>query len=197
MKQQILKQNKKILFMSTLTIVSLIVLLVFVCLLLPSSRKEDKKMLDEYPQLTDVSNIFKTSTVNEINYRIDHKESFLFFLGFPECPWCQAVAPVLNSAGKAMGQDVIYYVNILLPREDETCKDHAAFLELEKKIEVVKDPIKNRINAPTVITIVDGKVAMYHLDTVVSHKVESGILPKMNKEQVEELTQIYKKMMGN
>lgn len=50
--------------------------------------------------------------------------SGLIFLGFQQCPWCQQLAPIVDTAAKAEGLDKIYYLDIRHAREtnDDTYK---------------------------------------------------------------------------
>lgn len=34
------------------------------------------------------------------------------YMGFPECPWCQAYVKMLNETAKEKGMEKIYYLNI-------------------------------------------------------------------------------------
>lgn len=40
------------------------------------------------------------------------------FLGFPECPWCQQLAPIVDEAAEAEGVDKVLYLNIRTARAD-------------------------------------------------------------------------------
>ena len=37
----------------------------------------------------------------------------LFYLGFPECPWCAAYVPYLNEVAKDNDVRKVYYYNII------------------------------------------------------------------------------------
>ena len=70
--------------------------------------------------------------------------------------------------------------------------------EWEKaKIEFdVVDQEKNRINAPTMIAVKDGKLSGFHIDTVSSHIInEQGILPPLSEEQKNELHKVIKDLL--
>lgn len=60
----------------------------------------------------------KPAEVIEITERGDG----VVFLGFPECPWCQQLAPIVDEAANAEGLEKIYYLNIREARanNDET-----------------------------------------------------------------------------
>ena len=88
----------------------------------------------DYPGLTDKKHIFEEINVDELLKMINEDETFVAVLGFPECPWCRAIMPHLNDAGKEEGLKEIYYVNILEMRE-ETSSDHAKYLELKEYLE--------------------------------------------------------------
>lgn len=69
----------------------------------------------DYPQV-DTDNRYVYAKPAEI-LDIFEKGDGLVFLGFPECPWCQQLAPIVDEAAKAEGLDKIYYLNIREARE--------------------------------------------------------------------------------
>lgn len=66
-------------------------------------------ILHDYPGLPE-DHLFTGATSDEI-IGIFQSGSGVVFLGFPECPWCQKFAPILNEAAKGE-VDRIYYLNI-------------------------------------------------------------------------------------
>jgi thiol-disulfide isomerase/thioredoxin len=52
------------------------------------------------------------STVEEINEKINNKESFIVYFGFSECPWCRSVVEELISVANDEEIETIYYVDV-------------------------------------------------------------------------------------
>jgi thiol-disulfide isomerase/thioredoxin len=115
-------------------------------------------------------------------------------MGFPACPWCQAVVPHVNKIAKEEGFKTIYYLDILDMR-NETSKDHNKYLELKNLISDAVDKEKDRINGPTFIVVKNGQMVGYHLDTVSSHQLVDGILPPMTNDQINELHEILRNLI--
>lgn len=76
-----------------------------------SSNQNDALKFSEEYHLVEKNNRFKYSTANQILDIFD-KGSGIIFLGFPSCPWCQQIAPMLDKAAKESRTPVIYYLNI-------------------------------------------------------------------------------------
>lgn len=164
-----------------------IMLCLTLTLLITSCEKEDK-IMENYPGVTDNKHIIKELSLKELTDKISNQETFVVVLGFPECPWCQAIMPEINEVGKTLGLDEIYYCNIKDARDNTESKDKIYYLGLYEYFEEVVDDEKDRINAPTTIKINGGKLAGYHIDTVLSHSInEAGILPQLTTEQRLEL----------
>jgi predicted bacteriocin transport accessory protein len=185
--------SKKSLFFGLLIILITFFLTAFVFCNLPSAKKEKTKMENEYLQLQNKPSVFTPTSAEDILYKLEQKNTFSVFFGFPKCPWCQALAPEVDKVAKELGIASIYYVDILSMRDDETDSHHDSYLKLAQQLSVILDKNKNRINAPTLVEIVNGEVVAYHLDTVESHiKTSDGVLPSMTDKQKEELETILK-----
>ena len=161
------------------------------------------------------NNPIKYSTYDNI-IDVIKNQTGIIYLGFPECPWCRSVVPVLFDVAKDNDIDTIYYLNIkddrtsyiveddkLVYELDENGKEKKGTDDYHKLLKVLDKHLteytvsydgkiyetgEKRIYAPTVIFVKDGKVLGLHVSTVDSHL--SGF-DKMNKEQKEELYSIY------
>lgn len=161
------------------------------------------------------NNPIKYSTYDEIIDVIDNQTGIIY-LGFPECPWCRSVIPVLFDVAKDNEIDTIYYLNIKNDRTSYIVENNKLAYELDEngnekkgtkgyhKLLKILDKYlteyiisfegkpyetgEKRIYAPTVIFIRDGKILGLHVSTVSSHL--SGY-DKMTDEQIEELYSIY------
>ena len=162
------------------------------------------------------------SSENPIQYLSDDEaasllkdQTGLFYFGYPSCPWCRTMVPILLAAAKSTNLGKIYYVDIQNIRdkisldekdelvvEDEGTNGYRNILNVldsvlepfyltgkdGKKI----DTLEKRLYAPTVVSVKDGKILSIHVDTVASQK--SGYSP-LSKEEEEELFAIYQKMI--
>ena len=81
----------------------------------------------------------------------------IVYLGFPECPWCEAYVVLLNEIAKNEGIEKIYYYNI---REDR--KNNTEFYQ--KVVSILNDYLnydeegKRRIFVPNVTFVKEGKI---------------------------------------
>ena len=110
---------------------------------------------DQYPKVVE-DHRFVISNPEEVLKIID-SGSGMVFLGFPGCPWCQQLAPIVDEAARAEGIDRIYYLNIQQSRadNDET---------YQKLIDKLKDYLpadedgNPRISVPDVTAYRNGEV---------------------------------------
>lgn len=170
----------------------LVLIMLLVSVTFSSCQKEDTIMRD-YPSITDENHVFEETTINDIIEKLTNKESFYLIMGFPECPWCQSLMPVLNEVAKNYEQK-IYYLNIKDMRDNEENKEHEMYLQLQENyFREAVDVEKNRLNAPTFVKVISGKMKRYHLNTVSTHRLnENNVLPQLTTEEKDELETILK-----
>jgi len=151
----------------------------------------------------------KYSSYEEIFDILDNGSGVIYF-GFPECPWCRALTPVLLSAADDVGIDTIYYLNnkqdrdlieldenkeIVVKKEGsdnyykllEKLGDFASDYELEDV-----NANKKRLYFPTVLFVKDGTIVDFHEGTLDS---QENPFVKMSNEQIEELQNILTQKM--
>ena len=96
-----------------------------------SNSADAEKFAKEYTKVGR-DNRFIYATPEQV-LSVLEKGSGLVFLGFPQCPWCQQLAPIVNEAAKAEQFNSIYYLDIRQARQDndstyqqllEKLKDH-------------------------------------------------------------------------
>ena len=152
--------------------------------------------------------------VSFLEGKLENKTGLLYF-GFPDCPWCRSMLPVLLTTLNNMSISRLYYLNVGSIRDtlalgeknkvevkEEGTKGYYRLLEL---LDDVLDPYyltnadgkkintkEKRIFAPTVIAVKDGKVVDIHVGTVESQ--ESGYDP-LTQEQQEELAERFATMV--
>lgn len=138
----------------------LIITLILSVLLLTSCKgketiSDSKKFASEYTQVQEY-NVFTYRSEDEIIKILEHGTGIVY-LGFPECPWCQAYVPILNKVADIEGLDKVYYYNILKDRQDNT-----EFYQ--KLVSILSDNLRydeegnKRIYVPAVISVVEGKI---------------------------------------
>lgn len=129
---------------------------------------------------TDKNNSVVYLSVQELIEKMKGKESFVLYLGFPECPWCRSVVSTFLEVVDDVGIEKVYYINIrnmrdsyeikegkviqtkkgtkdyqtLLRLFDSVLDDYTLKNELGEEISV----LEKRIYAPSIISVVDGKV---------------------------------------
>ncbi len=81
----------------------------------------------------------------------------IVFLGFPQCPWCQQLAPIVDEAAEAEGLEKVYYLNIRDARanNDETYQSLVGYLENYLDKDENGTP---RIYVPDVTVLRDGQI---------------------------------------
>lgn len=131
----------------------------------------------------------------------------ILYFGFPDCPWCRSMLPVLLSTLDNMNIDRLAYLNVKSIRDtlalgeknkvevkEEGTKGYYKILELMdsvlepyyltsedgKKI----DTKEKRLYAPTVVAVKEGKIVDIHVGTVES---QASGYDDLSKEQQEEL----------
>ena len=118
-------------------------------------------MSDAQKFATDYQNVpednrFVYATSEEILELFESGTGLVFF-GFPECPWCQKLAPLVNQAAKQENLDKIYYFNIREARSenDDTYQKIVGYL----KDYLSKDEDGNpRVTVPDVTALKNGEI---------------------------------------
>jgi thiol-disulfide isomerase/thioredoxin len=152
----------------------------------------------------DDDNPYVYATYDEVMDILKNKTGVIYF-GFPECPWCRNMVPVLADAAKELGIEKIYYFNALDMRDIKSL-DEDGNIVIEKEgtkeyyelIEALGDSIGSyeglnndsikRLYFPTVVFVKDGKILNAHIGTLDSQEDPYVVL---NKNQKNELKNIY------
>ena len=110
------------------------------------------------------------------------EKTAVIYLGYPECPWCRNLVPLLAQASKKVGMGKIYYINMkeernVLKLENgeivEEKKGSEGYNKLVQKLNDVlpvyegleNDSLK-RIYVPYVFFVKDGKIVDTHTGTI-------------------------------
>lgn len=146
-----------------ITISILFVSLLFGCTKENLDNETDAlKFAKEYTKLTS-DNYFVYRDKEEIIKILEHGIGMVY-IGFPECPWCQAYVPILNEVADIEGLEKIYYYNILEDRKNNT-------EEYKKIVNILEDYLRydeegnKRIYVPLVIAVVDGEIVGFDDET--------------------------------
>lgn len=181
-----------------LSILSCLVLLVIITGCGSNKNNDDAlKFKNEYEMLNNKSVKMDISENNPIKYAtfdeivdIFNKGTGVVYFGFPGCPWCRNVIPILFDVAKENNVDTIYYCN---PREIKNRGDNS----YQKLIKILYDHLKENnegkkaMYVPDVYFVKDGKIMGNHLNTVNSQKDPYTTL---NEEQITELKKIYQEL---
>ena len=137
--------------------------------------------------------------------------SGILYLGFPECPWCRTLLPVLIAAIEESGYaGEIYYYNALADRDVMILSDDGEIVvdkegadvyhELVEKLydhlmpyKTLNDPAIRRIYFPTTVFFREGEVISVHLTTIESQ--EKGY-DSLTEEQFDELKKMLIREIG-
>ncbi len=148
-----------------------------------ATGREDRKYLSvTIPE----KNWVQYTSTDEVLQLLEDGTGIIYF-GFPECPWCRSLVPVLFSAMEEAKYQKLYYCNALEERDskhlDETgtvvtdkkgSKNYAKILSrladhLDSYEGLNNEAIK-RLYFPTVVFVKDGQVVDYHEGTIDSQK---------------------------
>ena len=167
-------------------------------------REKDGRTIKEIS--IDANNPVDIVTEEEAIALLERGTGIIYF-GFPDCPWCRSMLPVLLSTLDNMSIEKLYYLNIGSIRDtlalgeknkvevkEEGTQGYYKILELMNN---VLDPYyltnedgkkidtkEKRLMAPTVVAVKNGKIVDIHVGTVDSQ--ESGY-DDLSIEQQEEL----------
>jgi len=162
---------------------------------------------EEYTSLNGQPNaagrIMKTIEIPEMNLisyitpeqilSIAESGTGLIYFGFPQCPWCRQMTPLLIDVALYLGLDYIYYIDMLPIRTTWALQDgvpvmtdpgHDYYQDLLQVFSEILEPMElnpfhladsdgNMINTeelrifvPTVVAIRDGEIVDFHIYTV-------------------------------
>ena len=172
-------------------VVITILLTIVLCI---NVNMEDHKFKEDYPQLDENKLIIKYTTANEVLELLANNYSGIIVYGFKQCPWCQAVVPYVNEIALEKGYQEVLYLDIKDMRDNP---DSIEKEQYNKIFNLIKGKIGNpeKIFAPTITVLKEGKITSYSTGTVDSHQInENHILPPMTEEQIMELRQLFRKM---
>ena len=137
----------------------------------------------EYHPFTQID-VYKTIELLE-------KGTGIIVFGFPECPWCQVVLPVLEEAAILTETKNIYYFNPRDIRDQNTTEYKLLIALLEDYLET-DDNGDLRLFVPDVYVISEGAVLYHHLGSIENQ--DDPNIP-LTADQIDELRNIYIRML--
>ena len=145
----------------------LLIPIMFIFLLVGCNKKEEiesdsQKFAKEYTQVTE-DNYFVYRNSEEIIKILEHGTGAVY-IGFPECPWCQAYVPMLNEVADIEGLEKIYYYNILEDRKDNT-ENYQKIVSILSDYLQYDDEGNKRVYVPAVIVLSEGKIIGFDDET--------------------------------
>lgn len=114
-----MKKNNKLIYVLGLCLV-LVIGVGLYFFVFKNKETDNIKFAKEYTSVNK-DNVFVYRDINEI-IKIMENGTGVIYLGFPECPWCNAYVKYLNEVAKEEGIDKIYYYNILEDRKNNTAE---------------------------------------------------------------------------
>ena len=151
-------------------LILLVVCIVLLAVLIPVaynaivkySETDAMRFSDEY-SLVEYENVYVYKSAEETE-KVLKNGTGVVFLGFPECPWCQTYAKMLNDVAKEKGIKEISYYNIKNDRKENTSV-YKNFVEILSAYLQYNDDGDKYIYVPNVTFVVDGKIIGNDLET--------------------------------
>lgn len=149
--------------------------------------------MSAYEGFDHANSMFEESDMTHLINTIKRKETGIFYLGYPSCPWCVEALPVLNEVAKASNQHIAY-----VRTRDE--KKELMYTEEQKKTLIdaastymQKDDEGNyQVYVPFFVVVKDGVVVDGHVGTVDGHDAHERVMTEEEKSQLKE---IFEKML--
>lgn len=156
-------KEKKLFIIGAILVVLGLILSYFLLIKKGDNKESDReKFKSEYTNVTS-DNPFVYRSVDQI-INILEKGTGVVYLGFPECPWCQAYVPYVEEVAKKVGIDKVYYFNIKEDRKNNT----EEYQKIVKILDVYlpnDDEGNKRIYVPAIIIVQNGKIIEFDDET--------------------------------
>ena len=167
-----------------LLIIPLVLTFILVGCTKEEKETDSEKFAKEYNTVTD-DNYFVYRNIDEIIKILEHGTGVVY-LGFPECPWCQAYVPMLNEIADIEGLEKIYYYNIYEDRKNNTDS-------YQKIVNIIGDYLQyddegnKRIYVPAIIVVSEGQIIGFDDETAYDTKGFDKPEEYWTKEEVSDL----------
>ena len=134
---------------------------------------DSKKFTEEYTKVPEY-NVFVYRDSSEIIKILEHGTGVVY-LGFPECPWCQAYVSYLDEVAKETKIEKIYYLNILEIRKNNT-REYQEIVSLLDNYLSYDEEGKKRIYVPAIVAVKEGEIIGFDDET--SHDTKGYETPE-------------------
>lgn len=184
--EEVRKMKKKlIIIVSAIIIIGGGILLYFV-LNNKNNENDNVRFAKEYADSqVGEDNVFVYKNIDEIINILKYGTGVVY-LGFPECPWCQAYVKYLNETAKDANIEKIYYFNILEDRKNNTEKYQEIVSILGDNLQ--RDDEGNlKVFVPNVSFVVNGKIIGNDYETSLDTKGFEKPSDYWTEEEVSEL----------
>ena len=169
------------------------ILLTFILIGCTKEETDAEKFAKEYTRVTE-NNYFLYRTGEEITKILEHGTG-LVYLGFPECPWCQAYVPMLNEVADIEGLEKIYYYNILEDRRNNT-ETYQKIVSILNDYLQYDDEGNKRVYVPAVIAVSEGQLIGFDDETSYDTKGFDNPEDYWTKEEISDLKNKLTKMIS-
>lgn len=162
-----------------------------------NNMTDAEKFKQEYEALNNKSVVMNIDENNPIKYvgfdeviNILTTDTGVIYFGFPGCPWCRNMIPVLFDVAKENNIDMIYYFN---PSDIRSNGDE----DYKRLVNILNDYLlensdgEKTLYVPDVYFIKDGQIVGHHLSTIDSQT--DPYIP-MTEDQTKELQNIYQQL---
>lgn len=127
-----------------------------------NKESDSERFNDEYSSVTR-DNVFVYKNIDEIIKILEHGTGVVY-LGFPECPWCEAYVFYLNEVAKENYVEKVYYYNIFEDRKNNT-EGYKKIVNILSDYLQYDDDGNKRIYVPAVIGVNNGKIVFFDDET--------------------------------
>lgn len=184
-------KKRTFIFIFIISVVIILGVLGIVFMKNQNKMTDSEKFKKEYTEVSS-DNVFVYRKIEDIISILENGTGIVY-LGFPECPWCQAYVNYLNIEAKNKGVEKIYYFNIKEDREKNT-------REYQKIVSILKDYLpfseegKKRLYVPAVIAVKQGKIVGFDDETSLDTKGYKSPKEYWENEDLDGLKKKFSKM---
>lgn len=132
----------------------------------------------------DKDNNIKYIYGKEVLNKLESKEETIIYFGYSDCPWCRSIISTLTDVVIENKIDNFYYVNV---KKIDNFTISQIKIKLDDYLKINDEGIKT-LYVPDVYFIKDGDIKYHYISNVDSVK---NPYKKMNKEQINELKNVY------
>lgn len=177
-----------------------VIVLMSIFLLVGCGKTDGQKFKEEYEALNGNQNLINVTIDSDVDIKYLNAKQIVSFLkegtgiiyfGFPSCPWCRNVLPILLEVASSNNIQ-ISYLNPSGLRNSKN-KDFEEIMNILDSYLMTNEEGNKVLYVPDVYFVKDGQIIGHHLSTVESQK--DPTIP-LTDEQRQELKTIYEDLIG-